>query len=476
MDITKFFVSRRNDALLLGDYGSYRKQLSRQLLTLRRRLGRSTPKGRKYASKEPITAEDVARQPEYILHLCLVILGSLLLSYRFIHLLLLTCERAWAHALYMKSMHSADSSAKDITGSTRKHIISRLHRAEQTASHLVEILKSNEEIPSHSRTVWEARAYFCMLYGGLQFESRRWEGCLEAYSEAHVLYTVLGKSSVANLTDVFFELLSTTVDPSIRYAAYQLRLPRTLSITKIVVRFLKADSEFVREALAEDQSVLGEGNPSTKRGADGELKALPKTISWRERTVNLEDANIAQALAAVSDAEQKLISTYTSNIDMTQKERAAAYDEVLIPSQDAVDATKTAIDELTADGVAQDDQRMQALQLTRTAVNYALVGWRIGRHRVLCGRDDGAQLESEPVKKQRNATGNPREELSVKESNGKKVSRLRERVALYDTILQSLDSVKVLPGVAADQALLDELNAQRSYFASLRFDLRRLLH
>jgi signal recognition particle subunit SRP68 len=64
MDITKFIVSRRNDALLVGDYGLYRRQLSRRILTLRRRLGRATPKGRKYAAKAPITAEELASNPE----------------------------------------------------------------------------------------------------------------------------------------------------------------------------------------------------------------------------------------------------------------------------------------------------------------------------------------------------------------------------------------------------------------------------
>jgi signal recognition particle subunit SRP68 len=64
MDITSFIVKRRNDALLVGDYGSYRKTLTARLLTLRRRLGRTSAKGRKYTPKAPITAEDVSSNPE----------------------------------------------------------------------------------------------------------------------------------------------------------------------------------------------------------------------------------------------------------------------------------------------------------------------------------------------------------------------------------------------------------------------------
>jgi signal recognition particle subunit SRP68 len=388
---------------------------------------------------------------------------------RFISLLLLTSERAWAHALYMKSLHSADSSAKAITGTTRRHIISRLHKAEAIAAHLVSLLDSNEQ-EDGSKVVLEARAYYCMMRGALEFESRKWEKCLEAYSEAHLLYTYFRKSSSAAQGDILNELLSNTVDPSIRYAAYQLRLPRTLSISKIVSQFLPKDSPYATGVIEENPDILKEGSRDAKVELDGEVKDLPKTITWRNRTVNLEDANIAQALAAVRVAEQKLNAVQKSSPDTSIKESAAAYDDVLSSSQDAVDSTNTAISELSADGIAQDDSRMQALQITRTAVNYALVGWRIGRNRVLCGTDDGIHPDFGLKKKASRARKNGKPTIA-NESNVKKLALFRERVTLYDTIIQSLDSVKELPGVAADQSLLGELNIQRSYFAALRYEL-----
>jgi len=369
----------------------------------------------------------------------------------------------------MKSMHSAESAAKEITGSTRNHIVSRLHKSETTAAHLVEVLKANEQTTSHSRVLLEARAYHFILRGALEFETHKWKKCLEAYSEAHLLYTSFGKSSTVSQGDPFAELLSSTIDPSIRYAAYQLRLPRTLSVIRIVSQFYPKESVYVREVLERYPDLLKEGSTSAKAELDGVTRELSKTIFWRKRTVNLEDADIAQSLAAVSEAEQELASAFGSSLDGPSKEKAAAYDQVLAPSQDAVDATKTAIDELTADGVAQGDPRMQSLQITRTAVNYALVGWRIGRNRVLCGRSDGAYLESEVDLKSKRPRKDGANATLKDESNGKKLARLRERVTLYDTIIQSLDSVKELPGVAADQSLLEELESQRSYFAALRY-------
>lgn len=65
MDITKFIVDHREAAFLLGDYGTYRAQLSRRLRTIRKKVGRTAPKNAKYASKAPVTAEEIGKDTEY---------------------------------------------------------------------------------------------------------------------------------------------------------------------------------------------------------------------------------------------------------------------------------------------------------------------------------------------------------------------------------------------------------------------------
>ena len=241
-------------------------------------------------------------------------------------------------------MHSADSSSKTIGRSTRTHIVSRLQKAAKTAAHLVEIFRTLKETSGDSQAVLAGRAYLCMLQGAVEFESQKWEKCLRAYSEAHLMYKILTKRGGAGQGDMYGELLSTTVDPSIRYAAYQLRLPRTLPIAKLVTRYVPRDAVDVQGILELDPAALDEGTSTSKGQFDGDFKDLPKDITWRARTVKLEDARIAQALAAVTSAERKLASFLSSTSGTSLADQAAAYDEVLTPSQDAVDATKTAID------------------------------------------------------------------------------------------------------------------------------------
>ena len=387
---------------------------------------------------------------------------------RFTHLLLLTSERAWAHAMHMKATHSADSGAKGITGSTRDHIGSRLQKATIHAEKLVDLLKDQTASKASTEAILEARAYYVSLKGTLNFEKQHWDQCLHYHSEARLIYTTLAQSKAIKQEDVFRDLLNTTIDPSIRYAAYQLKLPRTTSINTIVSRYVpRNDNEYIHEVLKINPTALDDPATAQKRTLTGNIENVPKFVQWRTRNVKLEDATTAQALAVVFSAEANLSAFLSANPDAASQVKASAYDEILVPSQDAVDATKTAIDELSAEGVPQSDPRMQALQITRTAVNYALVGWRIGRNRILCGPQDGALLETD--KRQLKLTRKDGEPKPLQEESvGRKLTRLKEKVVLYDSVLQSLDSVKQLPGVAADQKLIEEIDTKYAYFAALR--------
>ncbi|KAL8993363.1 MAG: hypothetical protein Q9188_007350 [Gyalolechia gomerana] len=451
MDITRFIVSRRNKALLVGNYGLYRKQLSRRLLVVRKKLNYSS-KGCKYNPKTPIVAEDIGNNHE------------------FIHLLLLAAERAWALAMHIKSTHAADVGPQAVTGSTKRHIISRFQKASNYATQLVTLLQDQEKCRASTQSILEARAYQQSLRGSIAFEKGSWKRCLQSYSETRLLYTALAQThgSGARQDDLFKDLLSTTVDPSLRYAAYQLKLPRTLSIETIVARYVpRENNTFVTQALKPNPDLLQESGAAARKSTTRSAH-IPKTINWRSRTVNLEDASTAQALACLSAAEANLASFLAVHQNTDRRAKAAAYDGVLLPSQDAVDATKTAIDELTVEGISQDDPRMQSLQITRTAVNYNLVEWRVGRNRVLCGGQDGAVFEDEIVKKPKKLRADGKSRDVQEESSSRKLNRLKERVVLYESTLQSLESIKELPGVLADQTFMNELEVKKAYFSSLR--------
>ncbi|KAJ5601301.1 hypothetical protein N7510_010835 [Penicillium lagena] len=461
MEITDFIFREREEVLLAGDYNAYRAHTTRRLHKLRKKLGQTTAKGRKYTAKPPVGAENVGSNVAYVSIVSFsCYLTNLLCSCSYVHLLLLGSERAWAHAMNMKSTHSADPSAKGLSGTARRHIISRLTKATGYAQHLVSLLHDQSTSGASDIDILEARAYSATISGALWLEKRKWEQCLHDYSIARVIYTALGQQVKK---DAFRDLLSGTVDPSLRYAAYQMKLPRSKPTSSLAIEFFPSDSKMRSEVEKIDPSCLAEEAAGTRRTAEGEVQELPGSITWRSRTVALEDASISQALAAAAAAETSLTSWLANNSGRSanSKDKAAAYDNVIIASQDAVDATKTAIDDLASEGVDPGDKRMQSLQITRTAVNYTLVGWRVGRNRVLCGEQDGLSFEEEESAKGKKGAKRPA-------GNGKKLNKLRERVVLYDSTLQSLEFILELPGVAADSAFVQELDARRHYFRALR--------
>ncbi|KAM4056829.1 RNA-binding signal recognition particle 68 domain-containing protein [Hirsutella rhossiliensis] len=444
MEITSFVVQGRDQALLYGDYSTYHSQLAKRLLNSRKKLGVATKNRGKFQKRDNITALQVGGNHEYV------------------HLLLLTSERAWAQAMSAKSAHS--SGQNDMTRRTRSHIVSRLDKAARTAQDLVQLL-SQKDASASTADLLEAKAYTAFLRGAMQFERRSWEPCLQSYAIARIVYSALATSGKG---DHFKDLLSETIDPSIRYAAYQLKTPRTVPIPTIAKRaFPRSDDALTQQVNQIDPTLLADADATSK--SDGSAaQGVPGTLTWRSREVQIEDAQISLAWASVDGAKSSLAKTLAGAKNREPYEVAAAYDELLTATQDAVDATKQAIDELKNEGVSQSDARMQRLQITRTAVNYEMISWRIGRNRVLTGRQDGAPEEYGSLrrKKAKAAPSATKKERELPTS--RKLARLKEKVALYDGILRSLESIKELPGIAADEPLATKVDAFGKYFESLK--------
>jgi signal recognition particle subunit SRP68 len=389
----------------------------------------------------------------------------LLRSHSFVYLLLMSAERAWASAMSMKSAQSAESTQKRMLGSTKRQISSRLTKAIQYAAHLLNCLRENKKSHANELDTLEAAAYLSSLRGALYFEKTRWNSCIQEYSVARIIYATLGSTT---RTDLFKDLLSNTIDPSIRYASYQLKFSRTKAVSDIAIeQFAPGHDELVKQIEGLNPNAFVSSDEVEKRGQTV-LEDIPSTVTWRARTVKIEDASIAQAIATANRKEHELGEIYTK-VGRDSRELAAAYDDVINARLEAVDATKVAIDELLAEGVDTGDARLQSLQLTRTAVNYAVIALRIGRNRQLCGPQDGATIDFPRSKRSRVGKVDGTTRVVKDESTSTKLARLRERVALYDSILRNIDAVRDLSGVAGDQGFMEELSGKRAYFRALKY-------
>jgi signal recognition particle subunit SRP68 len=123
--------------------------------------------------------------------------------------------------------------------------------------------------------VLEAKAYVYTLAGAHEFEKQaegiksknaspsRWAPCLTNYSTARVIYSSLLK---ATKKDLFKDVMAGTTDPSIRYAAYQSRIPRTVGVPAVAIKYFPKDNaELVQAVQKLDSAALKEEEAASSR-------------------------------------------------------------------------------------------------------------------------------------------------------------------------------------------------------------------
>jgi signal recognition particle subunit SRP68 len=314
--------------------------------------------------------------------------------------------------MHLKSLMSEDPTLA--SGSTKRHVISRFHKAHKHASELVALFSAAESAATNTDLL-EATAYAATFKGFEAIEKERWEVALQAFAVSRIVYSVL----LANArSEAFQELLTEIVDPSIRFSAYKLQLPRNMDIDAIARQYFPRDQEARVFAELEklDSHVFAEPMET-----DATVAGTVTSVTWRGRTAPVEEADISVKLSDAQTAE----AAYNS---LDQQGSTDAFDAVLLAWQNAVDSTRKAIDERQAEGMSMTEQKMQNLQLTWTVVNYSMICWRIGRNRVYI-----SNIMSGPkkAKKGKDGTVQPVEEVS-----DKKIGHLKEEITLYDAILQ----------------------------------------
>lgn len=310
--------------------------------------------------------------------------------------------------MHLKSLLADDASTA--SAAMRSHSVSRLHKAYAHALELCALL-SDPASNATEKDILEAYAYVASLRGSEAFEKSHWEASIRAFSEARITYSVLLSS---HKNELYRDQLTSTIDPSIRYSAYQLQLPRSMDVATISRKYFPREdaAKIIPTLESLDPNVFSEPEDTPMAGTTGSVSS----VTWRSRTAPVENAEISVALANAQTVENTYYSKQEENAASTE-----AFDDVLAAWQEVVDATKKAIDDLQAEGVRMQDQKMQNLQLTWTVVNYSLICWRVGRNRVMI---------------QGIAQGGKKGKKGDSEVRVKKLGHLKEEVALYDAILQ----------------------------------------
>ncbi|ODV92490.1 hypothetical protein CANCADRAFT_87209 [Tortispora caseinolytica NRRL Y-17796] len=262
------------------EYTRYHRQLTREILTLRKQLKIQSPiKNGKYPSHN-------------------INVNSIESDSRSAFLLILEAERYWAVAMAAELRQQ------------RRHTLTKLKKAVNTLKPLVAAVNTTD-----------LGVYFALILGALYFRRQKWSHAYECYIYARRELVILGDS--AKNPEVKYLYVSEqrgVVDPSLRTICRALK--------KEFADFADLPKTIGEPQVPEIQSLVDDYSAVEHQKFKG------TTIFWRSHSVNVT-SDIAMAV----DAARKVEEQFKLEAAAKKKSQAAEkYDNVIGAWQDVVDA------------------------------------------------------------------------------------------------------------------------------------------
>ncbi|CAK8697291.1 unnamed protein product [Clavelina lepadiformis] len=397
-----------------GDYQRYHGYCNRRLKRIRKVLKFKMGEKRKVIPKK--VTENIFTDPRYIL------------------MLLMTSERAWSMAMYLKQ--EANSQPRK-----RHHMVEKMRKAVSCAMELNKLCEDSEKVDP--RTKLEAQAYGAYMNGVLMFELKEWEAAMALFRKTQTIYRKLSETMSKEEQPVYLNMIE-EIGPNIRYCAY-------------TIGDQSAIDDLMQMHGTGRQDPLLAGKLDSLIAESRERKAASMSeIIWRGRKIRIKNNKVRLFLIGVKDFDKDLDAVEDAGRDS----RIEMYDQVLTECKDALQCTKEDIKLDPHSKATEKADTVSDLQFLHSYLSYIRLNKTIQRNRLLV---DDLRAKS-PLSL---LTGSNPEEMAAGDT-GRKVPKPTDFIRLYDGIIQNLGEVVGLPGVAGDADLQGEVDAQKIAFQAFR--------
>ncbi|EDW80022.1 uncharacterized protein Dwil_GK12346 [Drosophila willistoni] len=404
--------AQQQHGLRHGDYQRYRGYCTRRIRRLRKAL--KYPQGdKRHFKRRDVTLTQLTGKKA---------------DERFIHIPLISSERAWAYAMQLKQEANTEPRK-------RFHLINKLRRACFYALQLQELC--NSEV-FDARTKLECEAYVAWMHGTLHFELQLWKSAGEHLKRAQVVYENLAKA----LPDDEQELYRAKVNefaPNLRYCAYNISGGASGGKIDEIL-------ELRAQGVLENLDVLVS---QTKTESSEGLQ----TIDWRGRKVTVRPEKVRLFLLSAQELDKSLAKTTKLDGKIELIER------ILMDCKDAIQAVRDEI---------KQDPKLRSLTTGQTVsgVQYLLAYLSYIRHSRTLQRNlclvDQAKLNFDDPNQKSQIVG-----------DGKRV-RSQDLARLYEIILQNVTEMQQIAGMEEDVQYQSEVanlaitfKAFRCYYIAL---------
>ncbi|TDG51196.1 hypothetical protein AWZ03_002283 [Drosophila navojoa] len=405
--------AQQQHGLRHGDYQRYRGYCTRRIRRLRKAL--KYPQGdKRHFKRRDVTLSQLTGKKA---------------DERFIHIPLISAERAWAYAMQLKQEANTEPRK-------RFHLVNKLRRACFYALQLQELCNTEA---FDARTKLECEAYVAWMHGTLHFELQLWKSAGEHLKRAQVVYENLAKA----LPDDDQELYRAKVNeftPNLRYCAYNISGGASGGKIDEIL-------ELRAQGVLENLDVLVS---QTKSESSEGLQ----TIDWRSRKVTVRPEKVRLFLLSAQELDKALAKTTKQDAKIELIER------ILMDCKDAIQAVRDEI---------KQDPKLRSLTTGQTVsgVQYLLAYLSYIRHSRTLQRNlclvDQAKLNFD----------DPNQQQGQAQTEGKRV-RPQDLARLYEIILQNVTEMQQISGMEEDTQYQSEVanlaltfKAFRCYYIAL---------
>ncbi|KAJ7171773.1 hypothetical protein C8R43DRAFT_1085070 [Mycena crocata] len=430
---------RNSYGLRYNDFARYRKHCANRTHRLRSTLKMTHGKGREFKKLPPLTTE--------------IVKGGHL------QLLLLEAERAWAYSQELSASALLPANA-DQASSLRHSATGRFRRGVNWSTQLLSLCQSLFVASRLSaENLLQVTIYTLILNGRFLRYRDDFDDALIQLSVARGLLDELATLAPTSRDQALATLFSDEVGPEIRYCAHELGRTKAYDIDGIVVEVAgKHRNDVVEGCDGIIEKLKSEGETAGK-GANRKKLA---TLTWEGQPVPVRNPELVDVLLKVQDADQRLNgfeqgSSSDSKKAGTSKKGVAAYDAILLTLSDAEDVARKLVEaqQLSGSSSTATPSGARDIHFVHAYIVYQLLSRRIQRDLLLVS----ALLSSHSGPQTRTPKGSP-EQVD---------SRLFPAVVkLLDTVLQSLNQMRVLSVVDDSPDLASAVEARLAFTKARR--------
>ncbi|KAM7289798.1 signal recognition particle subunit SRP68 [Ixodes scapularis] len=373
--------AQQKHGLRHGDYQRYRGYCSRRLRRLRKSLHFAQGSKHRYQGKE-VTDEQLSGGES-----------------RFLLLLVVQCERAWAHAMQLRQEANTEPRK-------RFHLFARLKKAVKHAQGLAALCTASPRCDARCKL--EAQAYSAHLCGTLYTEQQQWKEAMECLHQAQTIYEKLSQA-LGESQRLLYQQRVEELAPSLRYCAYN-------------IGDQSAISDLKRMRLQGNVGMATELDHLIAQTREKQASSLSE-VSWLGRVVPVRQEKVRLFLLAHQEAPKELAQAPDTEA------KIAVHERLLMDCKDSLQLLR---EELRAEGGAGAKGPVSSLQLLHSYLCYLRQRTTVERNLLLIRQVQEGATKCKP----------------------------QDLVRPYEIIVQNLSEMLQLPGVEEGSEFAERVQAE----------------